>query len=1078
MEKNDSLKKSRAKLLPLLLFCACFLFNLTNAGAQNMQQNIKVSGTVVDAGDQPVIGASVVVKGAATGDVTDINGKFSFNAPSNATLRISYIGYLTQEVAVNGKNSIKVILAEDAKALEEIVVVGFGTQKKVNLTGAVGTVTTRDLEERPVQNVTQALQGTVAGLNISTQGIGGTLNAGRSVNVRGIGTIGSGSSGDPLILVDGMEGSLDALNPQDIESISVLKDAAASSIYGSRAPFGVVLVTTKKGREGRTQINYNNSFRYSKPVMVPDMMDSYQFFNYWNDAFTNGGGSPKWSQEMLQLSKDYIDGKLNPNDVVKQRSDGKWDYDNTYGNIDWMQQYYREVAPSQEHNVSINGGNENWKFYFSANLLDQEGLMRYGTDTYNRYTVTGKISGKVTDYLTMDYTSRFVRTDYQRATSMTDGFYDHIMRRARPNRPVTDPNGYYMADVNYVNALLNGGRRSEQQDNTTQQLRLTLTPVKNWNIIGEMNYRTNNNFTHEVGLKTYAYYADGLRTYLSSTTSPTSDYVYEYALKGDFFNPNVYTEYTKEIGKHNFKFMGGYQAELYKYRDMDMTRNDLISTSVPVINKTTNAKATINGQYQHWATEGFFGRINYDFAGKYLAEVNLRYDGTSRFREEKQWNLFPSFSLGWNIANEEFFEPLKNTFEVLKLRGSYGMLGNQNTTGWYPTYQTIPTGTANGTWLVGGAQPNTASAPALISSNLTWETIRTYNVALDFGLLNNRLTGSFDAFNRFTDNMVGPAPTLPVTLGTAVPRTNNTNLKTYGFELSIGWRDRIGEFSYGAKLNLSDSQTKILKYPNETGSIGTDGSGLVASYLQGYLTGEIWGYETIGIAKSKEEMDAHLATLPNGGQTALGSKWEAGDIMYKDLNGDQKISGGSNTTNDPGDRKVIGNATPRFATGIDLDASYKGFDVRAFFQGILKRDYFPSGMVFWGTTSSGEWWSTCLVDHLDYYRGSADHVLGQNLDSYYPRPVFGNKNQQPQTKYLQNAAYMRLKNLQLGYTLPSELTKKAMIQKLRVFVSGENLLTFTKLTKTLDPESVGIGRQGGTVYPLSTVYSFGLSVNF
>lgn len=1078
MEKNDSFTKSKTRALPLLLLCACFLFGLSNVRAESMQQNIKVNGSVVDAGGQPIIGASVVIKGGAKGTATDINGKFSIDAPSTGTLQISFIGYLKEEVVLNGKNQVKITLLEDLKALDEVVVVGFGTQKRVNLTGAVGTVTNRDIEERPVQNVTQALQGTVAGLNISTQGIGGTLNAGRSINVRGIGTIGTGSSGDPLVLVDGMEGSLDALNPQDIESISVLKDAASSSIYGSRAPFGVILVTTKRGKEGRTQVNYNNSFRYNNPVLLPEMMTSYQFFNYYNDTFTNGGGSPKWSEYMLSQSLKYINGELDPSDVVQPRADGKWDYDNTYGNTDWMKEYYREWAPSQEHSFSINGGSANWKFYFSGNMLDQEGLMRYGTDTYNRYTVTGKISGKINDYLSMDYTSRFVRTDYQRATSMPDGFYDNVMRRARPNRPIVDPNGHYMADVNYVNALLNGGRREEQQDNMTQQLRLTLTPLKGWNIIGELNYRTNNNFTHEVGLKTLAYYADGVRQYLSSTTSPTSDYVYEYALKGDFFNPNVYTEYSKTFDKHNFKFMGGFQAELYKYRDMDMSRNDLISTSVPVINKTTNAKATINGQYQNWSTAGFFGRLNYDFNGKYLAEVNLRYDGTSRFREENQWNLFPSLSLGWNIANEEFFESLKNTFELLKLRGSYGMLGNQNTTGWYPTYQTITTGTSNGTWLVGGAQPNTASAPALISSSLTWERIRTYNIGFDLGVFNNRLTGSFDAFNRFTDNMVGPAPTLPATLGTAVPRTNNTDLKTFGFELSLGWRDKIGDFSYGARINLSDSRTKILRYPNETGAIGTSGDGLVSSYLQGYLTGEIWGYETIGIAASNDQMNEHLAVLTEGGQNALGSKWEAGDIMYRDVNGDKKISGGSNTINDPGDRKIIGNATPRFQTGIDLDAAYKGFDVRVFFQGVLKRDYFPSGMIFWGATSSGEWWSTCMTEHLDYFRLDENHPLGQNLDAYYPRPIFGSKNQQPQTQYLQNAAYMRLKNLQLGYTLPADLTRKFLVQKLRVFVSGENLMTFTKLSKTLDPESVGIGRQGGTVYPLSTVYSFGLSVNF
>ena len=375
----------------------------------------------------------------------------------------------------------------------------------------------------------------------------------------------------------------------------------------------------------------------------------------------------------------------------------------------------------------------------------------------------------------------------------------------------------------------------------------------------------------------------------------------------------------------------------------------------------------------------------------------------------------------------------------------------------------------NGSWLQGGARPNTARVPGIVSSTLTWETIRNTNIGFDLAAFKNGLTASFDYFWRKTTNMVGPGVELPTILGTSVPNTNNTDLTTFGWELSIGWRDVVGDFSYGVKLNISDNLTRIDRYPNPTNSL--------SKYIAGQLTNNIYGYETIGIAKTNEEMQAHLASLPNGGQTAIGSKWEAGDIMYKDLNGDGKISNGSNTLNDMGDLKLLGNSTPRFRTGITFNAAWKGLDFTMFWQGVLKRDYFPGGMVFWGTTGSGEWWSTAFVNHMDYFRTDSSK-LGANLDSYYPRPLFNGKNQQTQTRYLQSAAYMRLKNLQIGYTLPRRISEKFFMQNLRVYLSGENLVTLTKLSRTMDPETAGVGQQGGTVYPLSRTYSIGVNITF
>lgn len=1040
------------------------------------QQKNLVKGKVTDKKGEPLPGVSVVVKGTGNGTITDPDGLYSIQADPAGVLVFSFIGLESKEITLVGQTTVNVTLEETTIGVDEVVVVGFGTQKKVNLTGAVESIGSEVLESRPVQNAVQMLQGVVAGLNVSTQGLGGTLDAGRSVNVRGTGTIVKDknnnliSSQNPLVLIDGMEGDLNAVNPNDIENVSVLKDAASAAVYGSRAPFGVILVTTKKGKQGNARVMYNNNFSWSSPVLLPEMMSSYEFVNYWNDADYNGGGSgQKWKADFVQKVKDYMDGKLDPTDVVSPRADGKWDYDNTNANVDWMKQYYKGSSPSQEHNLSVNGGSDKWNYYMSANYLDKEGLMRYGTDTYDRTTVTGRISGELNQYITVDYTNKFTRSNYERATTMSDGFYDHIMRRARPIRAIYDPNGHYMSDINYINALDNGGRRNDQQDWNTQQFRLTLKPMKGWNIIGEINYRTFTQFIHEDAFKTYSYMADGVGQYIG-LTSVANDYVYEYAKKSYFFNPNIYTDYATSFGKNNLKVMAGFQMEKNRYRDLSASRKDMITTELPVLDLTTNKTPEISGQFQEWANIGYFGRFNYDYDGKYLLEVNMRYDGSSRFREDKRWNLFPSASLGWNAAQEEFLKSNLSVVNLLKFRASYGKLGNQNTTDWYPTYQTLSTGTANGVWLVNGAQPNTASAPGIVSTSLTWEKIRSWNFGADFGVFKNRLSGSFDYFIRYTEEGMGSGPSLPAVLGTDVPRVNNVDIKTSGFELTLGWRDHIKDFQYGLRANLSDSKTKVMAYPNETLSL--------SNYLVGYYTNEIWGYQTIGIAKTKEEMDAHLATLTDGGQGALGSRWDAGDIMYKDINGDNKISNGANTLNDHGDLEIIGNSTPRYALGLDLDMSWKGFDFRMFWQGVLKRDWYPTGMIFWGCTGSGEWWSTFMKPHLDYFRGAADHPLGQNLDAYYPRPIWGDKNQKTQTRYLLDASYMRLKNIQLGYTIPPSLTKKVKIEKLRLYMSGENLLTLTHLNKTLDPESIGIGKQGGTVYPLSKVISFGLSVNF
>jgi len=1069
-----------SRVLSILAICMAFFLNVPFLNAQNA---ITVKGVVNDAMG-PVIGASVVEKGTTNGVITGIDGDFVLTVPSNATLTISYVGYKTVDVPVAGKTTISVTLQEDNEMLDEVVVVGFGTQKKVNLTGSVGVTTSKELESRPVSTATQALQGLVPGLNITTNT--GELDKNMSINIRGNGTIGQGSSGSPLILIDGMEGDLNTVNPQDIENISVLKDAAAASIYGSRAPFGVILVTTKKGSAGKTTINYNNNFRFSSPIRMPEQMDSYTFANYYNYAAKNAKWGDQFSQATLQRMLDYqAAGNSNVGGLL---TDGKvWGkpagdpFTTGYANVDWYKEIYKESAFSQEHNLSMSGGNERVSYYASLGFLDQNGLLRHGEDTKQRFNITAKLNANLTSWLKFNYSMRYTRQDNSRPSRFGSGLYEKIGRQTWPNLPVYDENGYYHngnADTPAMQLAL-GGVYGSQNDRIYHQGAFIIEPIKNWITHVEFNYSTNTTDTRSTSIPYYNHDVNGNEINTNGTSSLSQSFT-----KNNYANWNIYTNYSLTLDEvHNFKAMLGFQSEEQRQNAFNATGYGLQVEDLPELNLISNTQGngnyrapSVGGSRNEWASAGFFGRLNYDYQGRYMAEANLRYDGTSRFRRGSRWQWSPSFSLGWNIAQESFWKDFEKVCNQLKLRLSYGVLGNMNTTGWYPTYRNMSLGSANGSWLYNPSsptRPNTANVGGLISTALTWEKVRSWNVGLDFGLFNNRLTGSFDYFIRYTDNMVGPAIELPAVLGVSVPATNNSDLKTKGWELTVAWQDRLDNgFRYSARLNLSDARTYIERYPdNPTNSLD--------KYLEGRETGEIWGYTTVGIAQTQAEMDAHLAAV--GGQSALGNEWGAGDIMYKDLDNEPGINAGARTIDDHGDLSVIGNNTPRLHFGIDLNASWKGFDVRAFFQGVMKRDLWIGSPMFWGVTSS-MWWSAGFKEHGDFWHdqplGLPGHEIPANTDAYYPRPVFDtSRNQQVQTRYLQDASYIRLKNLQFGYTLPKQLVKKAGFENCRIFVSGENLWTGTSLNRTFDPETATGGYSSyGNSYPLTSTWSFGLSL--
>ncbi len=1052
----------------------------SDAGSASLREMLKeaakppitVTGKVVDEKGSPLPGATVRVKGTDKGTATDAQGAFVLqNVEDNAVLQISFLGYQNKEVAA-AANVGTIQLGVDNAKLEEVVVVGYGTQKKANLTGAVSTVNAEALESRPVQNVGQALQGMVPGLNLQSTGLGGELNQPLSFNIRGAGTIGNGSNSSPLVLIDGMEGNLNALNPQDIESISVLKDAAASSIYGSRAPFGVILVTTKAGKAGKVSVNYNDNFRLSKPMGLPTMMDSYTFAQYWNEAAANDGEQAKFSDEVLGRILQYQRGEIDYGTMPNANGDRYEYYTGSHGNTDWFKEQYKSSSFSQEHNISVNGGSDKTQFYASGGYLDQGGLLRHANDAFQRYTLSAKINTVISKFASFNYSTRYIREDYTQATHQSDLFYHNIARRW-PTVPAKDPNGHW-SDPSEIAQLREGGRRVNQSDWLYQQAQLTLTPLQGWNIVANGNFRIRNVNNHSDVLPAYAYDVAGNSFPISVGWDPAGySSAYEYAFKENYFSSNIYSDYTFSLNDaHNFKILGGFNSELTKTRSLGASRADLITPTKPVIGAATGVSTINNGDYQHWSVAGFFGRLNYNYKERYLLELNGRYDGSSRFIREKRWNLFPSVSAGWNIAREDFWA-LEDVIQTLKLRGSYGDLGNQQTSNWYPFYLNMPVSVATGPWLIGGLRPNRSSAPGIISTQLTWERVTSWNVGLDLAVLQNRLNLNFDYFKRKTFDMVGPAPELPVILGTGVPRINNTDMESYGFELEAAWQDQIGDFGYGIRAVVADDQQQITKYPNVTGNLN--------EWYENRRPGDIWGYTSIGIAKTQEEMDAHLSKVD---QSALGSNWGAGDIMYADLNGDGKVNGGANLLSNSGDRSIIGNSSLRYRYSLDLTGDWKGFDLRVFLQGVGKRDYMPNGPYFWGA-SGGMWQSAGFEEHMDFFRDENSPmvqagVAGVNLNPYFGKPYFNSgKNQQTQTRFLQNGAYLRLKNVQVGYTLPVSLTSKVGISRLRFYVSGENLLTFTKMIDIFDPETVGLNAwNDGKSYPFSQVYSGGLSVTF
>ncbi len=1048
-----------------------FFFLLVSLVSLNTySQDFTVRGKVSDTNGEPLIGVNVIENGTLNGTVTDIEGRFELTVSDrNATLKLTYIGYETLEVAISGRVNMEITMAESSSQLDEVVVVGYGTQKKVTLTGSVDAISGGEIQNRSGVLVSDLIKGASPNLNISMGMRGGEPGATSTWNIRGLGSINANAA--PLILVDGVEVNINNIDPESIESISVLKDASASAIYGSRAPFGVVLITTKKGKQGRVNVEYSNNLGMNTPIRFSSFVDALTWATAYNQANANAGLTPVYSAEQMERIKGYMNGTFPYEYDPENPIDNIWaGRRNGNANYNWPKVLLADHSFNQKHHVNISGGSERTNYYLSGGLVDQDGIYRYGYDNYKRFNFLSNLNSQVTDWLNVRTGVKYAKGMSDYPVGQTTVGREHMigeMLTFAPMMPMYNINGTIQSPL--VRWQQDSGRDKWETGDFFVNLGADLEPIKGWVTSFSYNYNAINtrSFSHpkpvmvELGTGQFG-----------NVGKPESSWGVGYS-QANYSLVNAITSYEATWDNHYFKGLLGYEQEERKNTSITASGTGLITDEVPSL-KTALGNKTVTDGMNHWATQGVFGRINYNYKEKYLLEASARYNGSSRFSPDTRWGFFPSASVGYVISNEEFWEPIYSAVNNLKIRASYGSLGNQNV-GLYSYLSTIGVGTEL-SWIIDGERPQYANPPGLISSDLTWETITTTNIGMDAGFLNNRLQLTFELYNRITSNMLGPTEQLPYQLGVSTPQKNNAELSNKGFELILSWRDRISsDFSYDVKVSLGDSRAKILKYFNE--------KELIDTWYPGKMVGEIWGYTTDGIIQEEGE------EIPN--QSKFYATWGPGDIKYKDLNGDGKIDDGTRTLNDYGDLSRIGNTTPRYNYSISGGFNWKDFDFNMFWQGIGKQDYFPPNtmQVFWGmltgTGSSGLYENSWT---MDYWRPADEtNILGPNTDAYFAKPYFSaqtNKNRQVQTRYLLNAAYLRLKSLQIGYTLPTHISEKVFLQRARIYLSGENLLTLTKLPDNFDPETTiasdpaNDGYQAGRIYPISRVFSVGINLTF
>lgn len=1063
-------------------------------------QDRSISGKVFDTNEEPLIGVTVTIENTTIGAITDIDGAFTLQVPEGkVVLNVSYVGFVPQKVTVaSGQSNVTVRLSEDAVLLNEVVVVGYGKQKKVNLTGAVASVGGEELENRVTKSLSSMLQGTVAGLNVTTSS--GVPGSSASINVRGITSI---HESEPLVLIDGAVGDIDRVNPNDVESISVIKDASAAAIYGARAAFGVILVTTKSGaaKDGKATVRYSGRFGWQAPTTSTD----YETTGYWSVYTIN----QFWQANSGTLYVDYTDQDMQElwnrvNDktehpdrpwVVEDVRNGRnqWVY---YGNYDWWHSLYRDNRPMQQHNVSISGGKDDVKYFVSGSYDKQTGILRENPDIYRKYNLRSKIDFRINEWLTMSNNTSFYSSQY---SYLGDGDVENTLaysaRHALACFPQKNPDGSWLYSTPYLNYKVANGRHIllgenshrnvERSTDFTNTTRLVYVPIRELSFTGDFTYRQyQSRNTSRSNVMYYREYPDG--ELLSYATGAGANRLDEAVNTNQYYSTNIFGTYDDTFNQaHHLSVVGGMNYEAWKNKNISAYGENLVSTDLDDLDLVgQNAEGAtitgVGGGQNEYALLGIFGRINYDYKSRYLFEVSGRYNGTSRFASGSRWGFFPSASAGWRISEESFFQPVRQWIDNLKVRGSFGSLGNQNISSYYSFARLISISSLGYTFGEGSVLPKYSSLSAPIASGMTWETAQQWDFGFDLTMLGNRLNLTVDGYIRDTKDMLTDGVDLPGVYGADLPDMNAADLRTKGYEITLNWRDRLTlgnkPFEYSVGLNLSDYKSVITKYDNENKTFAKD-------YYEGMEIGEIWGYVTDGLFQTDEEAKAYAEKVDLSyvlkGQTG---GWQAGDVKFVDLDGDGKVGIGSNNVDNPGDRKILGNSLPSFSYGISASAQWNGFDVSAFFQGTGNHYWYPAGqsMPFWGPYSY-PYLSFLQKDFL------ADVWTAENTDAYFPRAmaysasggVLSNVND----RYLQNLRYLRFKNLTVGYTLPQSWTGKARIESVRIYFTGENLCYWSPLKKHsryVDPEAA-IDRSdayNNAYYPWQKSFLFGIDVTF
>ncbi|WP_181304792.1 TonB-dependent receptor [Rufibacter sp. XAAS-G3-1] len=1079
-------------MLRLLLFALSIC--IAQAG---FAQSKTITGRVTSSDDGSAMpGVSVVVKGTTNGTSTDVDGRYSIQAAPGSVLVFSFIGALPQEHTIGAANTIDVRLGSDAKALDEVVVVGYGTQKRSDVTSAVSTVDTKVLESRPVTDVGRALQGTTPGLTITSPT--GQIGQNPTINLRGMaGTLSGGGGAQPLILVDNVEvPSLQLVNPEDIESISVLKDAASASIYGARAAWGVILITTKTGKKGApTRVNYNNNFSWNRPTQTAEMANAADAGEMalasarrTNPNLTEMGIVGVYFddvaiQKIRDWEQQYGGQDLGPEMVMGRDFEVRNGRLFFYRTWDPADMFIREWTPMQKHDLSVSGGSEKTTFRIGAGFLGQQGVLKVNPDEFNRYTLNLNVTTAVTDWLDTRARVLYANTLTTEPFNYGSATYDPWFYLFR--WPGNFPYGTY--EGRPFRSAITEVEQAKMNDNRTSLSRIavggTLKPMPGLTVDADFTYNNTSGQVHQTGgaVTAYNYWTGGGTWPYGPYTTAAYDKVRYENSRREMLTGKAFATYVKDVNDHSFKVIAGGDVEEMEYWWNYAERRGLLNPDQGELPLATGDQL-VGGNRDKWTTLGFFGRINYSFKNKYLLEVNGRYDGSSRLSRAQKWGFFPSMSAGYVISEESFMEFTQPVLTFLKLRGSWGSIGNQNAN-INNIYSTMTPGTSG--WVIGGVNTAQVGTPSYIQEALTWETVTTLDFGLDSRFFRDKFGITFDWYQRKTTDIHSAGEVLPVTLGAPVPLRNFGELTTTGWELAVDFTHEFkNNLRFTATAMLSDFKEEVTEFANNTG---------LTANRPGRVLGEIWGFETDRyFTKDDFRQDANGNLILQNGKYVLkegiatqtlfenaGFFYGPGDIKFKDLNGDGKIDRGSGTVTNPGDQKVIGNSTPRYQYGLRLGAEWKGFDLSVFFQGVGKRDFWGSGQIIIPGFRAGE---------ATYFAHQTDYWTEENPNAFYPRPTDAEqstafRNFLPQTKYLLDLSYMRVKNLAIGYTLPQTLTRRAKLERVRVYFSGENLLTFDNLGDIpIDPEvnytTSGLNDPAtfGRVYPYQTNLSFGLQV--